>query len=710
MKRLLSILLVAVAGLLLGQAAYVVWYGSNDDVAAVAWRPNVYWVGPTEPGYQAYFRHTLYIDTLPTSAWLRLAADSSFDLYVNGRLVSREGTPTNNAKGLGDGLKSQISQPLNDSRVYRAPIESTLAVTSVPDWKLCVYEDIGKYLVPGRNVIAVAVGSSVTHPRLAIEGTLRITPEREIALATGQGKWTVSSRPESRDDHVWYEPDYSDQYWSTAKQLGLVREQIFSRLQVAALDLPPQGRWITGDAAKLGDVYLRGEWNGADIPGRAYVRLSSNVAASVMINGQLIGEPDQTKQNVGRLLIYDVSRLLRDGTNIIAVRLSRSIASEQPTLGGESPKFFLDGWVDGPEGKVSSPIATDQTWAALTQPSAGWYEGSGDGVPALVLGTNGLNDLSRQFRGDATAYDYVAAGWHFGFALLLGICVVVALVVAVSRWWLPSSESRSASGWSSAAALILPGTVAMALIALLAHRYAENEVALFLTDYRASLMSLLAFSLALCLTLLGVWMGGVRQNEAWANGWRFLPIAMLAFLVAAIAWAQPALLYVALAFLAIGTCLVIVGPFIGFAGAYDWIRSAGSHQFVVAMILAIIVVGGFALRTRGLPVPDLSPDENTSLDVIRGILRTGGAPESTSGIWYTRSPAYHYAAALWLEVFGDTINAAHLFSVFFGTALLPLAFVFSKQLTKRDDLSLLIVALMACDQWLIVLSARSDFM
>ncbi len=709
MRQVLSIFLVAFAGLLLGQSGYIVWRGSTGDVAPVTWKPGVYWIGPAEHAYQAYFRHTFYVDATPSSAWLRLSADNDFDLYVNGRIVSREGTPTNNAKGLGAGLKSQISQPLNDSRVYRAPIESSLAITSVQDWKLSIYEDIGKYLTAGRNVIAIAARSTVTRPRIAVEGSVHITPEREITLATGQGTWMVSSLPESRDGLIWYDPSFSDQRWSAATRLSLVHEQIFSRLSATVLDLVPQGRWITGAAGQFGDIYLRRKWNVAETDTRAFLRISANVAASVMINGQLIGDPDETKQNAGRLLVYEVSRLLRPGANVIAVRLARPIANEQPTLAGEPPKFFLDGWVGAADSQLRSLVSTDQNWVALTQPPANWYEGHGDGVPALVLGTQGLTDLSRQFRGDAAQYDYLAAAGNFGLALVLGVCAAVALVLGIFRWWLPTNHFPRVSDWPAAAAIILPGTVAMAVTALLAHRYSDNEIALYLTDYRASLISLIAFCLALYFSLLPIWMAGLRRNEAWANGWRFLPIASLASLVVIMAWTQPVVLGVTLAVLAFGSVLILAPPSGIVSRTYEWMRSASAHQFVVASLLAIIVVGGFALRTRGLPEPDLSPDENTSLDVIRGIIHTGGAPETTSGIWYTRSPVYHYAAAVWLELVGDSVNSAQLFSVLFGASLLPLAFVFSKQLTKRDDLSLLIVALMACDQWLIVLSCAIRF-
>src|SRR5262245_28945499 len=117
MKVVLSALLVVVAGLLLGQAGYLAWRGAVGDISPIKWCPDASWIGPHEPAYQAYFRHAFYVESLPSTAWLRFSADSNFELYINGRLVSREDTPTNNAKGLGDGLKSQVFQPLNDTRV-----------------------------------------------------------------------------------------------------------------------------------------------------------------------------------------------------------------------------------------------------------------------------------------------------------------------------------------------------------------------------------------------------------------------------------------------------------------------------------------------------------------------------------------------------------------------------------------------------------------
>src|SRR5262249_39631602 len=60
-----------------------------------------------------------------------------------------------------------------------------------------------------------------------------------------------------------------------------------------------------------------------------------------------------------------------------------------------------------------------------------------------------------------------------------------------------------------------------------------------------------------------------------------------------------------------------------------------------AVWLVLILLLGLALRAYRIDFQDLQDDEHISWDAARGILRTG-APESISGIYYTRSPLYHY--------------------------------------------------------------------
>ncbi len=125
-------------------------------------------------------------------------------------------------------------------------------------------------------------------------------------------------------------------------------------------------------------------------------------------------------------------------------------------------------------------------------------------------------------------------------------------------------------------------------------------------------------------------------------------------------------------------------------------------------IFTSIIIVGFGLRVYRLGFVDLDPDANVSLDCVRGILRTG-APISTSGIWYTRGPFYHYALALWLRLVGDSDLNAALFSVLLGTATLVVIYFLAKQISGKVWIALLIMAVLAIDPWEIWYSRNIRF-
>jgi hypothetical protein len=168
-----------------------------------------------------------------------------------------------------------------------------------------------------------------------------------------------------------------------------------------------------------------------------------------------------------------------------------------------------------------------------------------------------------------------------------------------------------------------------------------------------------------------------------------------------ITWGEPVVFFYALSVLAAGAFAILFLTEPNLAWIHTRIQRLMSNRAWVSMLLLGVLAVGVFLRWRDLGFQDLWADENTSLDAIRGIIRTGGAPETTSGIWYTRSPFFHYALAIWLEFFGDTVIAARGFSALLGSFLLVIAFLFTKQLTRDIGTSLIVTAFLAVDQWLI---------
>ncbi|NNC88113.1 MAG: hypothetical protein HKN82_06595, partial [Akkermansiaceae bacterium] len=75
--------------------------------------------------------------------------------------------------------------------------------------------------------------------------------------------------------------------------------------------------------------------------------------------------------------------------------------------------------------------------------------------------------------------------------------------------------------------------------------------------------------------------------------------------------------------------------------------------------LLLLTFGLRAWRVAEQPIDD---DEYASIQAVESIAATG-VPEIGDGIWYSRSPLYHYAAGAVAAVFGTNLRALRLFSV-----------------------------------------------
>jgi hypothetical protein len=114
--------------------------------------------------------------------------------------------------------------------------------------------------------------------------------------------------------------------------------------------------------------------------------------------------------------------------------------------------------------------------------------------------------------------------------------------------------------------------------------------------------------------------------------------------------------------------------------------------------LAIILAAGLALRLYRIDFQQLQFDENVSWNTAQGILRTG-LPQSPSGIYYTRSPLYHYLLAGWLAVFGDNYVSGRCFSLVPGLGVIVAGYALVAAVSRRRYLGLLAALLLALSPW-----------
>jgi hypothetical protein len=114
--------------------------------------------------------------------------------------------------------------------------------------------------------------------------------------------------------------------------------------------------------------------------------------------------------------------------------------------------------------------------------------------------------------------------------------------------------------------------------------------------------------------------------------------------------------------------------------------------------LTALVLVGTGLRLYAMDFQPPNADEYTSWDAARGILRTG-VPQASSGIYYTRSPLYHYSLAGWLAVFGDSVNSARWFTLLPGVAVIPAMYCLVYAISRRRYLGLFATVILTVDPW-----------
>lgn len=132
------------------------------------------WIWTTDNAPAAYFRRTFFLSQ-PGDGQIAITADQRYELYVNGRHV-----------GSGE------------------------------NWRVMDTYDIVRYLVAGRNVIAVKAEGRADAPRgLVARVTIRNAGGTFVSQSTGPG-WRAASGVNER----WNWPSLNDRNWPAARSLG----------------------------------------------------------------------------------------------------------------------------------------------------------------------------------------------------------------------------------------------------------------------------------------------------------------------------------------------------------------------------------------------------------------------------------------------------------------------------------------------------------
>jgi hypothetical protein len=672
MKRfghsLLALVLVLTLGCLLGLLGFAIWDKSPIPLTSVPWSPNAQWVQTDQPSYRLYARHTFNLANKAQAAWLRLSADNSFILYVNGKQLGRQLATTNSSLSFAS-RNTLANQNINDSEAYDVRLENRF-IGYHNHWKQTYYVDLSEVLHIGKNVIALEVQKHRQDVRFIVEGYVYPVNEGDpINITTGNSDWKVASLEENNQSSSWFEPDFPDNSWSSAKLGGSIKEKTFSRLSPNIFNRFLEGSWITGSESDKGELWLQKTWDTSQFKedqSRAFIRFSGDGEHSLLLNGQLVN--NYVSEDSRNLHQFEVTDLLKHGKNTIIARVARSLTNNSDDAKKLPLGFFLDGWRETRNSEVFDEIATDSSWK--TSINSAFDESSPN---ATIYRYPDPQEFERHFEGNAYLLNFPDFLLHNIFWQSLGITLAIANALLIG--YLGFFTSGILNSLTAGAGIMLPGTLFLIGMGLLKHRYAESEMGLLFAQPSTNIFLLLGFVAIQMITLLGsLWYNSYYEHSAKVNA--SLPDEK-----------------------------ELIGSPKNWNRLFTKLQLSSWGQWI---LLSIIVAIGFGLRAYDLAATSRDSDENTSLDAIRGIVNTG-APVATSGIWYTRGPLYHYIVALWLKIFGFSSENARFTSVMFGTVTLVVVFLIARKFTGKIWLALLVTAILAIDPWELAISRNTRF-
>lgn len=249
------------------------------------------WVEPATDSAVAYYRREWNVDSKPTRAYLQVEAPDSFTVYVNGLKIGSVDKPSTSAFDL---------------------------------------MDVGNYLLPGKNVIAVRVERKTFPGPASLRANLHWEEKTGLHqdLASDQ-KWRVALREErQRGGGVyWYENDFDGTDWVQVSLLkdpnGLVVHPVHPWAGSALFQAFPRGKWISNgrpatggvgfvrqfDLGSLGSGEIRSAWLGVASTGSYALIINGARGPTIAPSGQYMDT-------------YDIGSFLFSGINTIEIETS----------------------------------------------------------------------------------------------------------------------------------------------------------------------------------------------------------------------------------------------------------------------------------------------------------------------------------------------------------------------------------------------------
>jgi hypothetical protein len=679
----------------------------STDPAPVPYELRGAWIASPAASSVTQFRRRVLLSGPARSAWLAVASDDEFEVIVNGRSVGRwvSWRGTHPFQG---GLSERGQRLRPPSAIIDLNFPREYEWGESDGHLLPVFFDLGTYLVPGENCLAIEVTSRRERASVAFDGEVDLWSGEILRLDSDESvRASIEPPPE---DRAWTFPGYPDVDWPAAVpaprapggQRVLLDPELFQR--------PFAGRWLGAPVGGERAVWFRGHWRLDGTPARAWLRILCERPHTIFVNdvpvrvreprphdadaGEwTIGVPRLTDLPVAAELLDDdeVGSLFAGARLALPTDQERMTAPEGPLpfdLGqrAPTPPAMAPGLVPPKELERPPPRASFDAYGIRQLLHAGDNEiavrlslddgplstarpprVAFDGAAVLEAGSESRLDGERW---TASAQD--ATGQEFGPSPALLEGSAAGLDHALPRLVYRGEVSPPwGSPWRRALCALLCALGVLGLWALPRALTPDDEA---VEGTRWWMFLLPSAALFVLLLLDASWR---ERDDA---------LGLLAQDVWRAAAAGSFLLAAGVAFLRAGRARGSFAP-------GTWLRALpGSRAW--PFLVAAVVVACVALRFHAVAEQPFDPDEDASVEAGLAIAKTG-LPRYTPEVYYTRSPLYHYLLGACVRVFGANVWGLRVLSVAMAAATAWLVYLAGAQLLKSRWVGLVAAALFA---------------
>jgi hypothetical protein len=644
----------------------------------------------------ACFRLDLSISATVVNAWVTLASNGGFEVVANGQRCARNdfSSPVSPFQiGLSEsGQKLTTADPalpvLNYPREYQWAHHND---SELPTWI-----DLTNFLHPGHNALCVEVETSGTTPAAILSGEVLLSTGERILIRSGSD-WAAEPVPTALPTYAWTLPESPVFNWNHARILDWHRT--FWRLvPKGVFEEPFRGKpvWFSATASitRLQQTF--------DLPAKpleGFLRVVTDSPFQIWVNERPV-RPITSSKSLFANGPWFIREIAPSSLNMVLdTTADRLDSDEVATLlpgeqtetttaegnrasgGGNPPKASPDADLQNPDRVVPPALALSRRHVEFVAFSI---------TPLLRSGANSIRIELYKDEPEAVGSSRESFFAFDGGAQLLG----GDYSPFGSDEGLSSFSGRTFEGGTKATRTDIDGTIQPSLLP------AKKFYGFVHPDRPWFSVSVTVFLVCLATLLIGAtqtpWLALALERAQTPSGvmagWIFagllLRSAMLErsealffrFPIAALL-----LLGLGLAGAALATALQIrprkeeLKPVLQ---NNRFSKKELTRKFGWPLLVGLAIVFCFGLRAWQLDYQPPDDDEYASIQASLAIAQKG-VPEYQEGVWYTRSPLYHYLAGAVAAVSGSNIYGLRLLSVFFSCASAALLWKMARELTQN---------------------------